>query len=115
MPADIQAFFTQLYSRFNTRDLDTVLEKLQPDVDWPSSTEGGRVQGRQAVREYWLRQWTTLDPHVDPVSIVALEANKVSVTVHQVVKDLSGKLLSDQTVEHLYTLRDGLVERMEIQ
>ena len=35
-------------------------------------------------------------------------------TVHQVVKDLDGNVLSDGTVSHVYTLRDGLVARMDI-
>jgi hypothetical protein len=36
------------------------------------------------------------------------------VEVHQVVRDLDGNLLSDSTVQHVYSFRDGLVERMEI-
>ena len=36
------------------------------------------------------------------------------VDVHQIVRDTAGELLSDGRVEHVYTLRDRLIERMEI-
>jgi hypothetical protein len=35
--------------------------------------------------------------------------------VHQVVRDLSGKVLVDQTVDHVYQLQDGYIRRMEIR
>jgi hypothetical protein len=35
--------------------------------------------------------------------------------VHQVVRDLSGNLLVDTIVHHAYTIRAGLIERMEIE
>jgi hypothetical protein len=28
--------------------------------------DGGYVHGREAVREYWTRQWTMVSPHVEP-------------------------------------------------
>ena len=40
--------------------------------------------------------------------------DRVAVTVHQVVKDLDGNVLSEGPVSHVYTLRDGLVARMDI-
>ena len=36
------------------------------------------------------------------------------VDVHQVVRDHAGKVLSDGKVQHVYMLRDGLVERMDV-
>lgn len=41
------------YSAFNARDLDAAVELMHPAVDWPNAWEGGRVAGREAVREYW--------------------------------------------------------------
>ena len=35
--------------------------------------------------------------------------------VHQVVRDRAGNLLVDTMVRHIYSLRDGLIERMEIE
>jgi hypothetical protein len=40
---------------------------------------------------------------------------RATVSVHQIVRDLTGHLLSDRNVEHVYELQDGLVRRMEIR
>jgi hypothetical protein len=41
--------------------------------------------------------------------------SRIDVTVHQVVKDLNGALLSDSTVHHVYRLRGDQIEHMEIR
>jgi hypothetical protein len=38
------------------RARDAVLAHMTDDVDWPNAWEGGRVAGKEAVREYWTRQ-----------------------------------------------------------
>lgn len=103
------------YAGFNRRDIDAVLALMHANVDWPNGMEGGRVQGRDEVRAYWKRQWGILDPYVEPVRMTRDEAGNTVVEVHQVVRDLSGKILVDQMVQHVYTIRDGLIERMEIR
>jgi hypothetical protein len=103
-----------IYAAFNTRQIDMVLARLHPNVDWPNGMEGGRVHGRENVREYWLRQWKTLDPHVEPVNFTDGELGRTVVEVHQVVRDAAGNLLVDQIVLHSYTIQNGLIERMEI-
>lgn len=102
------------YTAFNARDIDAVLVLMQPDVDWPNGMEGGRVHGHQAVRDYWTRQWKLVDPNVIPVSMTDDAQDRTTVDVHQVVKDLSGKLLLDQIVQHIYTVQNDLIARMDI-
>ena len=102
------------YEAFNARDVDAVLALMHPDVDWPNGMEGGRVLGRPAVREYWTRQFELIDSRVEPEAFTTDAEGRVVVDVHQVVRDTTGELLSDGRVEHVYTIRDGLVERMEI-
>ena len=92
-----------------------MLGVLAPDVDWPNGMEGGRVRGHDAVREYWRRQWTMIDPRVDPVGFSDDDAGRTVVDVHQVVRDLGGRVVADQVVQHVYEFRDGLVARMEIR
>ena len=104
-----------VYAAFNRRDMDAVLALMRPDVDWPNGMEGGRVHGRDEVRAYWTRQWSMIDPRVEPVSMADDEAGNTVVDVHQVVRDLSGKVLKDQIVRHVYSFRDGLIERMDIR
>ena len=57
----------RIYDRFNARDIDGVLTVLTDDVAWANGMDGGHVHGREAVREYWTRQWTMVSPHVEPV------------------------------------------------
>jgi ketosteroid isomerase-like protein len=109
------ALLKETYRAFNARDIDAALALMQPDVQWPNGMEGGTVHGRTGVREYWTRQWKVLDPHVDPVSFGLDEAGAVIIGVHQVVRDLLGKTLLDRMVEHVYSIKDGLICRMEIR
>jgi hypothetical protein len=104
-----------LYAAFNARDIDTCLAGMQPNVEWPNGMEGGTVCGHDGVREYWTRQWGIVDPYVDPVKIEADGHGRVVVSVHQVVRELDGKVLLDRMVEHVYSLEDGLVRGMEIR
>jgi ketosteroid isomerase-like protein len=103
------------YSFFNARDLDEVLKTMHEDVDWPNGMEGGRVHGHAGVRDYWTRQWSMIDPHVEPVGFETEADGRIAVTVHQVVRELSGKLLLDQQIEHVYRVEDGLIRSMEIR
>jgi ketosteroid isomerase-like protein len=102
-----------LYASFNARDIEAVLAALHPDVDWPNAWEGGRVHGHDEVRDYWTRQFAAIDGRVEPTEIVT-HGDVTTVTVHQTVKDLDGNLLSDGTVTHTYTVRDGKIARMDV-
>jgi hypothetical protein len=104
-----------VYTAFNARDVDTVLSKMSPDVDWPNGMEGGRVNGHLGVREYWDRQWKLIDPHVEPTRMETDENGRSVVTVHQVVRDLVGNVLFDRYVEHVYTIEGNLIQRMDIR
>lgn len=107
-------FIKRLYSLFNARDMDGVLTSLHPDVVWANGMEGGFVHGREGVREYWTRQWATIDPRVDPEAFSEGDAGRIAVEVHQVVRDLKGNLLADRKVGHLFRIEDGLVTHFEI-
>jgi hypothetical protein len=106
---------TGAYRDFNARRIDAVLARMHPDVDWPNGMESGRVLGWEAVRAYWTRQWGMIDPHVEPVGIERNETGRWDVNVRQVVRDLEGKLLAEVAVHHVYLLRDGLIQRMDIE
>ena len=103
------------YAAFNARDIDTVVVVMHPDVIWPNGMEGGTVVGQAGVRAYWTRQWTLIDPRVEPRGFTVEADGRVAVTVHQVVRDLAGAVLKDATVEHVYAFEDGLIKSMEIR
>jgi ketosteroid isomerase-like protein len=110
-----RAMLETLYERFNARDIEAILPQLTSDVEWPNGWEGGYVHGREEVRDYWTRQWAEIDGTVMPQGLATQPDGRINVTVHQVVKDRDGKVLSDTTVHHVYRLRDDQVEHMEIQ
>jgi hypothetical protein len=112
---DAEELLRTMYDAFNARDIDAVLAAMTEDVDWPNAWEGGRLHGHEAVRDYWTRQWAAIDPHVAPVEIGPRADGRVAVEVQQVVRNLDGEVAAAGTVVHLYTLRSGLVARMDVE
>jgi hypothetical protein len=110
-----QNLIKQAYTAFNARDIDAVLLLMHTDVHWPNGWEGGYVEGQEAVRDYWTRQWKEIDPHVEPVGFKERQDGTIEVDVHSVVKDPAGKLLFDGMIRHVYTVEDGLIKSMEIE
>ena len=104
-----------IYDSFNRRDIDAVLAKMAPDVDWPNGMEGGRVHGREAVRQYWVRQWSRINPLVEPQSFHIDATGAIVVEVHQVIHDLAGTLVAERMVQHVYRVENGLIQSMEIR
>jgi hypothetical protein len=88
---------------------------MAPDVDWPNGMEGGRVHGREAVRQYWLRQWRQINPLVEARSFHTDPTSAIVVEVHQVVRDLAGALLAERTLQHVYHVENGIIQSMEIR
>lgn len=105
----------RLYDRFNARDMEALLATMHSDVIWANGMEGGHVRGQDGVRNYWTRQWATIDPHVEPVSFSTTAGDTTIVEVHATVRDLNGKLLSDKMVGHIFRIDDGLIKRFDIR
>ncbi|OGX90490.1 nuclear transport factor 2 family protein [Hymenobacter coccineus] len=103
------------YAAFNARDIPAVLATFHPQVRWAKAWEGDYATGHAEVREYWLRQWQELDPKVEPTGIRERADGRLEVAVHQVVHDKQGQLVFEGPVRHLYTLREGLLQQMDIE
>ncbi len=104
----------QAYALFNKRDIDGTLALMSADVSWPRASEGGRIVGKQAIREYWTRQWAEFDPHVEVLQVTDRENGQTEVKVHQLVRDRNGVPLSDTEVWHVYTIQNKLIARMDL-
>ena len=104
-----------LYRAFNTREIDAALSAMHPDVDWPNGMEGGRVHGREAVRDYWINQWKAVDSYAEPVKFSIDQTGHIIIDVHIKVLDLKGSILVDQNVQHVYDIRDDLIVKMDIR
>ncbi len=114
MEKKIQNLIKKAYLAFNARDIDTALSAMHPDIQWPKAFEGGYVSGHAEIREYWTRQWTEINPNVEPVEFNERENGTVEIIVHQIVKDLEDNLF-DGNVKHIYTLQDRMLRRMDIE
>lgn len=103
-----------LYDAFNRRDVEAVLAMMADDVKWANGMEGGFVDGRDNVREYWRRQFEMFNPQLEILESKTDESRSV-VKLRQIVRDLSGNLLDDKTVEHIFTFdENGLIKLFEI-
>ena len=112
----------RIYDCFNTKNIDGVLAVLSCDVAWANAMDGGHVHGREAVREYWTRQWAMVDPHVEPVSFTEAMDGSIIVEAHQTIRDLDGTPLQgqthglkDKTVGHIFRFQDQKVIRFDVR
>ena len=112
--ADAKTVIEQAYWAFNKRDIDGALARMTQDVSWPKASEGGRVVGQDAIRDYWTRQWAEFDPHVEPIAMMEEAGGAIRVRVHQLVKSLQGEVLADSEVVHVFTLHGGLIAAMDL-
>lgn len=104
----------RIYVAFNARDLDAAIAVMTPDVTWPRAFKGGFVHGPKEIRSYWSEQGSEIDANVEPIAFHPEENNRILVDVHQIVRDLEGKVIADQMVGHRFTFKEGLIQGMEI-
>lgn len=109
-----QEFLQNLYTAFNNREIETLIALMKPDVKWANGMQGGFVYGRDAVREYWEKQFELLKSHLEPLSFELDEAGRAVVTNQLVVSDLEDNILLDKKVKHLFTIENGLIKSFEI-
>ncbi|TCU21131.1 nuclear transport factor 2 family protein [Rhizobium laguerreae] len=112
----------RIYASFNARDIDAVLAVLSDNVAWANGMDGGHLHGRQAVRDYWTRQWAVISPHVEPVAFKETEDGAVAVEVIQSVFDLDCRPLEgqshglkDKTVRHIFRMEGEKIVRFDIR
>jgi len=113
--SDEVEFLKRVYEQFNAREMESVLAAMHDDVMWANGMEGGYVHGRDEVRSYWTRQWTIVDPHVEPLEFSSHTKGEIIVEVRQVVHDLAGKVLADKMVGHVFRIENGLIKRFDIR
>jgi len=104
----------RLYERFNARDIEAILAALHDDVLWANGWQGGHVAGHEGVRQYWTRQWQSIDPHVEPVGFSTGPKGEIAAEVRQIVRGRDGKLLADKVVQHIFRIEDGRIKRFDI-
>jgi aminoglycoside 6'-N-acetyltransferase len=112
-PSDIE-LLKRLYDRLNARDMEAALAVMHGDVVWANGLDGGHVCGHEGVRDYWTRQWATIDARAEPIGFSIDENGTVNVEVHLSAHDLDGKLLFDKIGRHVFQVDGGLIKRFDI-
>ena len=106
----------QCYAAFNARSTSRALlprctlrcigQTGGKEAGWRvgrASAATGNVSGQRSIRPRSLKDFR-LEPD-----------GRITVSVHQIVRDLTGKVLADEMVEHVYQVQDGLVRQMDIR
>lgn len=110
-----QALIQQAYAAFNVRDIPALLAMLHPQVRWARTPQGDHLTGPDAVVKYWWGLWQEIDVHDEPADIRELADGRLEVTVHQVIKDKQGNIVSEGPLGVVYTLQRGLIQQMDIE
>ena len=80
---------------------------------WPNVLEKTEPCGHAAIRSYWLAQFETIDPCVEPVEFEE-RGGAVIVRVRQVVwVNATGQVIESRVI-HTYDFDDGLVASMRV-
>ncbi len=104
---------SDLYGAFNRREIDRVLSALSPSVRWPNVLEKSELRGHAAVRAYWLGQFETIEPRVEPLQFEERQ-DGVAIRVRQVVTVKATGQVAESTVTHTYHFDQGLVVSMAV-
>ncbi|QLC24863.1 nuclear transport factor 2 family protein [Parasphingopyxis algicola] len=105
------------YDAFNSRDADTLIGYVTEDVNWPDGTTSDpdkRLHGRDALREYWQKQWDVTVTRDTPTEVTELPDGRVMVRLDQVVRDLKGEEVSKGSFEYFFEMRGDLISRLDI-
>lgn len=76
--------------------------------------DGGFIFGRDDVREYRRAQFELIRSQLEPLKFERDDNNRSVVTVHHIVRDRRGELLTEMTNRHLFTVENDLVVLFEI-
>ena len=87
---------------------------VHPRLEWPDLTRGGWLIGPEAVRDYWAYNDAAIRIEITPVEVHVLDDGRILVDANLVIWNRSGQLWTDICVRHCYTLRDGLIWRMDM-
>ncbi|MFZ5670585.1 MAG: nuclear transport factor 2 family protein [Pseudomonadota bacterium] len=108
-----EALLTRLYEAYNRKDIDAVVDVLHADVDWPNLFGEGRRRGHAAVRAMWRDQFARIDPEATPISFTENRDGSVSVKINFIVRNLDGRIFTDEIATNTYRFRDDKVVRMD--
>jgi ketosteroid isomerase-like protein len=113
-PPELEALIQRLYDANGKRDFEAFRALVSPQLEWPDVTRGGWLTSPEQVRDYWAYNDAALRVEITPVEVQVTDDGRIMVDANQVIWNRTGQLWSDLCVRHCYTLRDGLIRRMDI-
>lgn len=105
----------RVYDAVNEGDIEAAIELMSPDVDWANAVEGGRGHGQDALRRAWERLSKQLACHVVPLEIKLDARGRVIADAEVAISDAAGKPLAHTQTRHVFTFRDGLIQRLDVR
>lgn len=109
-----RALLAKAYEAFNNRDPVALGLLLHEDVQWPDSLEGGVVQGRPAVIDYFARQFDMMQLDARQVTVREEPPARIVLDIQYAVRSREGQLWSDTRAVLAYDFADGLIARMTV-
>ena len=108
MTGDQHAFVTRFVDTWNTHDPEAISLLYREDaVMEDSGLFAGRLQGREAIRRYYVGQWQQTPEGRE--SVLATAANDRQIFVHWQWDPGGGREFSVRGVS-IWTMRDGAIE-----
>ncbi len=114
------ALLAEAYTAYSSQDLERPLPAVTDDVDWPDGAArlhgctAARLHGKDALRRFWLEQWTHVLTRDEPVAFEKVGLDVVQVRIDQVVRDLHGHTVSEGAFRHTFRPRDERITRLDI-
>ncbi len=103
------------YEAFNRRDFDDALADVDDEVGWAPifSVETALLEGKNAVRAAWARQFEAFDVTIEPEEITSLDESRVIVVARWSGRgSVSGAPFATTGVQ-ICTIREGRLVRLD--
>lgn len=112
-PDATDALVIALFDAFNTRDLDAARAVIHPDADWQDVFSEGRLHGQDQILAMWSEQFQRFAPECFLIEMTALPDGRRRVRTNHVVRNLDGKVFTDEAATMTYEFKDGLISRID--
>lgn len=111
---DRETRIADLRTAINGRDFEAALALLHPDVDWQDIVNGGRLHGLTAVRAYWTKISDLFTTGASPITYRLIGDDRIAARMLHSVVGKQGKSWGEEALTQVFTFRDGLIIRMDL-
>jgi ketosteroid isomerase-like protein len=103
------------YEAFNRRDFDAALADVDDEVSWAPifSVETALLEGKDAVRAAWARQFEAFDVSIEPEEISSLDESRVIVVARWTGRGSASGAPFATTGVQICTIREGRLVRLD--